>query len=163
GDHAALAHGPRGHARGAGAPAGGGGLPLRSPSTGRGHARRAGAHGGGAAPALLHRRQAVGAARPGEADGGGGGLAPHRRRGRGGRAEGRLAGRSGEDRRLAGTALPRLVPPERTRGPCPLAELRRLGAAPRDMKRVLGRMIDARLLTVEGGGEADATVELVHE
>src|SRR5262249_57129949 len=38
-----------------------------------------------------------------------------------------------------------------------------VGGGAGEMERVIGRLIDARLLSVEGGGEAEATVELVHE
>jgi WD40 repeat protein/serine/threonine protein kinase len=80
-----------------------------------------------------------------------------------GHADAVLEAMSPEERRLARAALLRLVTPERTRAPCRLGELVELGAAPLDIERVLGRMIDARLLTVEGKSGADAMVELVHE
>ncbi|HZF53260.1 MAG TPA: protein kinase [Polyangiaceae bacterium] len=78
-------------------------------------------------------------------------------------AEATLTAMSPEERKLARTALLRLVTPERTRALCSRVELCALGASPAAMERVLGRLIDARLLTVEHCGEADAMVELVHE
>jgi serine/threonine protein kinase/Tol biopolymer transport system component len=67
------------------------------------------------------------------------------------------------ERKLARAALLRLITPERTRALCTQRELRELGAAKEEMDRVLGRLIDARLLAVESKGEADATIEIVHE
>jgi hypothetical protein len=97
-----------------------------------------------------------------------------------GHADAVLGAMSPEERALARAALLRLVTPERTRALCALAELCELTPAlpamepqaapepgslrtPAAMERVLQRLIDARLLTIEGGGEADATVEIVHE
>jgi serine/threonine protein kinase len=74
-----------------------------------------------------------------------------------------LSAMSSEERKLARTALLRLVTPERTRAICTPGELRELSAAPEDMDRVLGRLIDARLLTALRRGEAEATIEIVHE
>lgn len=79
-----------------------------------------------------------------------------------GHADAVLAAMSPAERRLARTALLRLVTPEQTRASGTVRELRELGGAPADMDRVLGRLTDARLLTVEGG-ENEATVEIVHE
>jgi WD40 repeat protein/serine/threonine protein kinase len=70
---------------------------------------------------------------------------------------------SAEERRLVRALMLRLVTPERTRALCTLGELRGLSAAKEVVERVIGCLIDARLLTVEGGGEAGATVEIVHE
>jgi WD40 repeat protein/serine/threonine protein kinase len=78
-------------------------------------------------------------------------------------AEAVLSAMSSEERRLARAALLRLVTPDRTRAPAARRELCDLAAAPADMERVLGRLVDARLLTAESRGDADATVELVHE
>ena len=80
-----------------------------------------------------------------------------------GHADAVLRAMSAKERRLARGALLRLVTPERTRALCILAELRDSAPVAAVMDRVLGRLIDARLLTVEGGGEAGATVEIVHE
>ncbi|MRG94720.1 protein kinase [Polyangium spumosum] len=79
-----------------------------------------------------------------------------------GHAEAVLAAMSPEERKLARAALLRLVTPERTRALATLGELGELGA-PAEMERGLGRLIEARLLSVEGGGKADARVEIVHE
>ncbi|XXT55109.1 protein kinase [Sorangium sp. So ce542] len=80
-----------------------------------------------------------------------------------GHADAVLDAMSSSERTLARAALLRLVTPERTRSPCTLGELCELSAVPSDRDRVLSRLIDARLLTVEGGGAAEATVEIVHE
>src|SRR6185436_16434838 len=74
-----------------------------------------------------------------------------------------LAVMSSEERRLARAALPRLVTPERTRAVVARHELCELSRSPEQMESVLGRLIDARLLSVETGGGAGVTVELVHE
>jgi WD40 repeat protein/serine/threonine protein kinase len=84
----------------------------------------------------------------------GGALAAH--------ADAVLGAMSGSERKLAREALLRLVTPERTRATAALRELRDTGPARAEMERVIGRLVDARLLTVEGG-ESEATVELVHE
>ncbi|WP_438000964.1 protein kinase [Sorangium sp. So ce185] len=80
-----------------------------------------------------------------------------------GHADAVLDAMSSSERMLARAALLRLVTPERTRALCTLGELCELSAVPSDRDRVLSRLIDARLLTVEGGGSAEATVEIVHE
>ncbi|WP_437940873.1 nSTAND1 domain-containing NTPase [Sorangium sp. So ce341] len=80
-----------------------------------------------------------------------------------GHADAVLDAMSSSERMLARAALLRLVTPERTRALCTLGELCELSAVPSDRDRVLSRLIDARLLTVEGGGAAEATVEIVHE
>src|SRR5262249_10843066 len=80
-----------------------------------------------------------------------------------GHADAVLSTMPAEERRLARAALLRLVTPERTRSLCTLAELRELSPMPAQMDRVLGRLIDARLLAVESSGAAEATVEIVHE
>ncbi len=79
-----------------------------------------------------------------------------------GHADAVLGAMSRDERTLARAALLRLVTPERTRAVVALRELRELGSG-NAMERVLRRLIDARLLSVEGSGEAEATVELVHE
>ena len=73
-----------------------------------------------------------------------------------------LGAMSAEERKLARAAFLRLVTPERTRALCTLSELRTLAPEPAAMDRVLGRLIDARLLAVDGG-ETEATAEIVHE
>ena len=80
-----------------------------------------------------------------------------------GHADAVLGAMSAEERELARAALLRLVTPERTRARAAMRELCDLGPRAADMERVLGRLVDARLLSVEGSGEAEATVELVHE
>jgi WD40 repeat protein/tRNA A-37 threonylcarbamoyl transferase component Bud32 len=79
-----------------------------------------------------------------------------------GHADAVLRVMSKEERSLSRAALLRLVTPERTRAVHAMRELCELGARPGEMERVLGRLIEARLLIIEGGGEA-ATVEIVHE
>jgi WD40 repeat protein len=84
-----------------------------------------------------------------------------------------LAGMPAHDARLARAVFLRIVTPERTRALATLAELRQLGGTPEDMDRVLTRLIEARLLVVEGsdrdtvsaegGVVADGMVEIVHE
>jgi WD40 repeat protein len=80
-----------------------------------------------------------------------------------GHADAVLGAMSTEERALARAALLRLVTPERTRAVVPIRELHEFGPRPGDMDRVLGRLIDARLLSVEGSGQAEARVEIVHE
>ncbi|HVK64637.1 MAG TPA: protein kinase, partial [Polyangium sp.] len=79
-----------------------------------------------------------------------------------GHADAVLGVMSSEEQRLARVALLRLVTAERTRALATRRELGELCAAPEAMEQVLGRLTDARLLSVEGTG-AGATVELVHE
>ncbi|WP_437753775.1 nSTAND1 domain-containing NTPase [Sorangium sp. So ce1389] len=76
-----------------------------------------------------------------------------------------LGGMSPAERRWARAVLRRLVTPERTRAIATLGELRELSgpAAAADLARVVGRLIEARLLTVEGSDQDESTVELVHE
>jgi hypothetical protein len=57
----------------------------------------------------------------------------------------------------------RLVTPERTRAVVSLGELRELPGAPDDIERLIHRLVDARLLVVEGRMGDDRTAELVHE
>ncbi|HRI66850.1 MAG TPA: protein kinase, partial [Polyangium sp.] len=70
---------------------------------------------------------------------------------------------SGTEKKWAKTLLSRLVTPEYTRAIVTRRELAEIGgnAAP-EVERVLGRLVDARLIVVEGAG-AESTVELVHE
>ena len=68
------------------------------------------------------------------------------------------------ERRCARTLLLRLVTPERTRAIVTRRELSELGGgAAADLDRALDRLIEARLVTVEGAGRDESTVELVHE
>lgn len=67
------------------------------------------------------------------------------------------------DKLLARALLLRLVTPERTRAVVPLRELLELGPGREAIKRVLDRLIAARLLTTEGSGEVEGVVEIVHE
>jgi WD40 repeat protein/serine/threonine protein kinase len=87
-----------------------------------------------------------------------------------GHADAVLASMPVHDAMLARTVFLRLVTPERTRAPATLTELREFGGDAQSMSRVLTRLIDARLLAVEGrsGSEADSdevdgVVEIVHE
>jgi WD40 repeat protein/serine/threonine protein kinase len=81
-----------------------------------------------------------------------------------GHADAVLAPMSSTERSGARAVLLRLVTPERTRALATLGELRALGeAATGDIDRVLGRLIHARLLTVEGSNQDESTVEIVHE
>jgi WD40 repeat protein/serine/threonine protein kinase len=80
-----------------------------------------------------------------------------------GHADAVLRAMSSSQKKLARALLLRLVTPERTRALATRGELRALSAAPAEMDQVVDRLIDARLLTVESSGDADATVEIVHE
>jgi WD40 repeat protein len=87
-----------------------------------------------------------------------------------GHADAVLASMPVHDARLARTVFLRLVTPERTRALATLTELRQLGGDAQSMSRVLTRLIDARLLAVEGragsgadSDEFDGVVEIVHE
>jgi hypothetical protein len=75
-----------------------------------------------------------------------------------------LAGLSHAERRWTRLLLLRLITPERTRAIVTRGDLADLaGATSAELSRVLGRLIDARLVTVEGAGRDESTVELVHE
>ncbi|MFS8064763.1 MAG: protein kinase domain-containing protein, partial [Byssovorax sp.] len=76
-----------------------------------------------------------------------------------------LASLSSKEKRAARAVLLRLVTPERTRALVPLSELAELpGAARKDIQRVVARLVDARLVSIETEDEReDKTVELVHE
>ncbi len=66
-----------------------------------------------------------------------------------------------EQRKLTRLVMLRLVTPERTRAICTLGEFQEMGDEP--MAHVLGRLVDARLLTIEGESDARGSVEIVHE
>jgi len=86
----------------------------------------------------------------------GGALASH--------ADSVLGGLSHAERGWTRLLLLRLVTPERTRALVTRGELAELAGATRaELERVLGRLIDARLVTIEGAGRDESTVELVHE
>jgi WD40 repeat protein len=75
-----------------------------------------------------------------------------------------LAGLSNAERRWTRLLLLRLITPERTRAIVTRSDLADLaGATSAELERVLGRLIDARLVMVEGAGRDESTVELVHE
>jgi Tol biopolymer transport system component len=75
-----------------------------------------------------------------------------------------LAGLSNAERRWTRLVLLRLITPERTRAIVARGDLADLaGATSAELERVLGRLIDARLVTVEAAGRDESTVELVHE
>lgn len=74
-----------------------------------------------------------------------------------------LAAMSDDERKLSRAALLRMVTPERTRAICTMRELCEIASQPDEMERVLGRLVDARLLSIETSGEAIRTIELVHE
>jgi WD40 repeat protein/serine/threonine protein kinase len=83
-----------------------------------------------------------------------------------------LTGMPARDARLARAVFLRLVTPERTRGLATLSELCQLGQKPEDMDRVLARLVEARLLTVDidvrdvdasSGPREDGVVEIAHE
>jgi WD40 repeat protein/serine/threonine protein kinase len=81
-----------------------------------------------------------------------------------------LAAMPAREARLARTVFLRLVSPERTRALATLGELRQCGRDRAAMDRVLGQLIDGRLLAVEGSTQGnagsdddDAVVEIVHE
>jgi WD40 repeat protein/serine/threonine protein kinase len=75
-----------------------------------------------------------------------------------------LSALSSAERRCARTLLLRLVTPDRTRAIVPRHELSELGGATAaELERVLDRLIEGRLLTVEGAGKEESTVELLHE
>jgi WD40 repeat protein/serine/threonine protein kinase len=86
----------------------------------------------------------------------GGALASH--------ADSVLASLGPDERLKARSLLLRLVTPARTRAIVPRRELDELtGSQCAGIDRVQDRLIDARLLTVEGSGNVEPTVEIVHE
>jgi WD40 repeat protein/serine/threonine protein kinase len=87
-----------------------------------------------------------------------------------GHADGLLAAMPPREGRLARRVFLRLISPERTRALATLGELRQCGRDRAAMDRVLGQLIDGRLLAVEGSAagnagsdDDDAVVEIVHE
>ena len=75
-----------------------------------------------------------------------------------------LAGLSSAESRWTRLLLLRLITPERTRAIVTRGDLADLADASfAELERVLGRLIDARLVMVEGAGRDESTVELVHE
>ena len=80
-----------------------------------------------------------------------------------GHAEAVLHAMSAQEQQLARAALLRLVSPERTRAPASRRELAELGTSAEAMDRVLGRLVDARLLVAEGRGDSEPVFELAHE
>ena len=71
---------------------------------------------------------------------------------------------SAREKTLTRAIFLRLVTPERTRALAAMGELRQLaGATAEELERTLGRLIDARLLAVQGSGPSESTVEFVHE
>jgi WD40 repeat protein/serine/threonine protein kinase len=80
-----------------------------------------------------------------------------------GHADAVLGAMSAEERKICRSVFLRLVTPEQTRALCTLSDFRERSTERADLERVLSRLIDARLLTVTGGDDADATVEIVHE
>lgn len=74
-----------------------------------------------------------------------------------------ISAMTGPEKKWAKTLLLRLVTPEHTRAIVTRRELTEIGGnAVSEVERVLGRLVDARLVMVEGTGN-DSTVELIHE
>ncbi|HTR50565.1 MAG TPA: protein kinase [Kofleriaceae bacterium] len=71
-----------------------------------------------------------------------------------------LAAFSSPDQKIVRAIFQRLVTPERTRAVVETEELRELA---RDVDRIVGRLVEERLLVVHTRGEAEGSVELVHE
>ncbi|HEY1556874.1 MAG TPA: protein kinase [Kofleriaceae bacterium] len=71
-----------------------------------------------------------------------------------------LAAFPAPDQKLVRAIFQRLVTPERTRAVVETAELRELSP---DVDRIVGRLVEERLLVVQTRGEAEGSVELVHE
>jgi WD40 repeat protein len=79
-------------------------------------------------------------------------------------ADATLAPMRTAERRWARTLFLRLVTIERTRAVVTVRELRELGGEhAADIDRLVARLVDARLLTIERGHEDQSTVEIVHE
>ncbi|MEZ4310606.1 MAG: protein kinase, partial [Polyangiaceae bacterium] len=74
-----------------------------------------------------------------------------------------LSAMSPHDKAIARRLLLRLVTPERTRALSSLRELGEMGENKDDVRAVLDRLLAARLVTLEGNGEEDGVVEIVHE
>lgn len=74
-----------------------------------------------------------------------------------------ISAMTGAERQWAKTLLLRLITPEHTRAIVTRRELAEIGGeAMPEVERVLGRLVDARLVVVEGAS-AESTVELIHE
>ncbi|HKP65979.1 MAG TPA: AAA family ATPase, partial [Casimicrobiaceae bacterium] len=71
-----------------------------------------------------------------------------------------LATFTATDQKIVRAIFQRLVTPERTRAVVDKNELREI--AP-DVERLIGRLVEARLLVVQTRGETEGAVELVHE
>jgi WD40 repeat protein len=67
------------------------------------------------------------------------------------------------DKVIARSLLLRLVTPERTRALLSLREIGEMSENKDELRRVLDRLLAARLLSLEGNGEEDGVVEIVHE
>ncbi|ACY13976.1 serine/threonine-protein kinase [Haliangium ochraceum] len=75
-----------------------------------------------------------------------------------------LASMSQAARGQAKAVFLRLVTLARTRAPATMSELRELPGDAETLEAVVARLVDARLLAVEGGrADTDGTVEIVHE
>jgi len=71
-----------------------------------------------------------------------------------------LATFTATDQKSVRAIFQRLVTPERTRAVVDKSELRDIA---HDVERVIGRLVEARLLVVQTRGESEGAVELVHE
>jgi hypothetical protein len=71
-----------------------------------------------------------------------------------------LATFTADDQKTVRAIFQRLVTPERTRAIVDKSELRDIA---HDVERVIGRLVEARLLVVQTRGDAESAVELVHE
>ncbi|HWN68078.1 MAG TPA: protein kinase, partial [Haliangium sp.] len=76
-----------------------------------------------------------------------------------------LAAMSRTEQALVRAIFERLVTPERTRAMASLSELRDVGGDAGEIERVIGRLVDARLVVIETGQNdgQGSTVEMVHE
>jgi len=70
-----------------------------------------------------------------------------------------LSAMNPRDKAIARSLLLRLVTPERTRALSSLRELGEMSENKDDVRRVLDRLLAARLLSLEGNGEEDGGVE----
>jgi eukaryotic-like serine/threonine-protein kinase len=73
-----------------------------------------------------------------------------------------LATFTGSEQKVVRAIFQRLVTPERTRAVIETKELRAIAHAS-DVERLIGRLVEARLLVVQQRGESESAVELVHE
>jgi serine/threonine protein kinase len=71
-----------------------------------------------------------------------------------------LATFTASDQKVVRAIFQRLVTPERTRAVIDTKELRDIAS---DVDRLIGRLVEARLLVVQQRGESEGAVELVHE